>query len=215
MEPLVPMENAPDWVARRVVAERRYEISNHLGNVLVTVLDRKTTTTTTPITATTNVTTNTLILATAAHLFRADIATATDYYAFGQPMPTRDYKAAWSSTEYRYGMNTQEESPEIQAFHTTALYWEYDSRIGRRWNVDPVVKPWESPYMCFGDNPIMGSDVLGNTTNDWVEKDGKITWKDNVTSANDKDLKKGEIYRGKSYAREETGNSRFSVETGL
>jgi hypothetical protein len=81
-------------------------------------------------------------------------------------MPTRDYKASWSSTEYRYGMNTQEKSPELQAFHTTALFWEYDSRIGRRWNVDPVVKPWESPYMCFGDNPITGTDALGNTTED-------------------------------------------------
>jgi hypothetical protein len=150
--------NWTNWVARRVVAERRYEISNHLGNVLATVLDRKT--------VTTGTTTTTTIAYTAAHLFRADIATATDYYAFGQPMPTRDYKATWS-TEYRYGMNTQEKSPEIQAFHTTALYWEYDSRIGRRWNVDPVVKPWESPYMCFGDNPITGSDVLGNTT-DWI-----------------------------------------------
>jgi A nuclease family of the HNH/ENDO VII superfamily with conserved AHH len=139
----------------RIVAQRRYEISNHLGNVLATVLDRKT--------VTTGTTTGTVIDANTASIFRADIATATDYYAFGQPMPTRDYKATWSSTDYRYGMNTQEESPELQAFHTTALYWEYDSRIGRRWNVDQLENIGESGYACFGNNPIFYNDINGDT----------------------------------------------------
>ena len=43
----------------------------------------------------------------------------------------------------------------------TAPFWQYDSRIGRRWNVDPVVKPFESPYACFNSNPILYADPDG------------------------------------------------------
>jgi len=44
----------------------------------------------------------------------------------------------------------------------TALFWEYDSRIGRRWNIDPKQKVGESPYLCFSGNPIWLSDPLGD-----------------------------------------------------
>jgi hypothetical protein len=33
--------------------------------------------------------------------------------------------------------------------------------VGRRANVDPVVKVYESPYACFGNNPIAFADPLG------------------------------------------------------
>jgi len=67
---------------------------------------------------------------------------------------------------YRYGFNGQEKSDEIFEGSTTALFWEYDSRIGRRWNIDPVVKEFESPYATFSGNPIFFSDVLGNDPGD-------------------------------------------------
>ena len=98
--------------------------------------------------------------------------TLTDYYAFGQAIAARGYAGG----SYAYFINGQLRDTEIDpnGNHTAALYWEYDSRIGRRWNIDPVVKVWESPYMCFGDNPITGSDVLGNTTNgDFYDGNGK------------------------------------------
>ena len=41
------------------------------------------------------------------------------------------------------------------------MFWEYDTRLGRRWNVDTVVKQWESPYACFRNNPIYHSDPSG------------------------------------------------------
>lgn len=63
--------------------------------------------------------------------------------------------------KYRYGFNGQEISDEINPSLTTAQYWDYDSRIGRRWNTDPVVKPWESPYAAFGNNPIFLIDPDG------------------------------------------------------
>jgi len=39
---------------------------------------------------------------------------------------------------YNYRYNGQKTSPEIASGHQTALYWEYDARTGRRWNLDPV-----------------------------------------------------------------------------
>jgi hypothetical protein len=74
------------------------------------------------------------------------------------PMPGRSYQ---SSSVYRYGMNGQEKDLEIFEGAMTAEFWEYDSRTGRRWNVDPIVKPWESPYACFSNNPIYFADPKG------------------------------------------------------
>jgi hypothetical protein len=97
-------------------------------------------------------------------------------------MPTRNFVNTLPSFggagggEYRYGMNTQEKSPELQAFHTTALYWEYDSRIGRRWNVDPVVVVSVSVYACFYNNPIAFSDDNGadpgKRAREYIQKKG-------------------------------------------
>jgi RHS repeat-associated protein len=64
---------------------------------------------------------------------------------------------------YRYGMNGQEMVNEIAGFgnHYTAEHWEYDPRLGRRWNIDPVVYPWQSGYAVFNNNPVYFKDPLG------------------------------------------------------
>jgi len=82
------------------------------------------------------------------------------YYAFGMEMPGRKYQSASS---HRYGFNGQEKDDEIAGSGNilTAEYWEYDARIGRRWNEDPVVFDWQSPYACFNNNPIYFSDPKG------------------------------------------------------
>jgi hypothetical protein len=82
-------------------------------------------------------------------------------------MPGRKYSVGAGA--YRYGFNGQENSDEIAAGLTTAMYWEYDSRVVHRWNVDPVPKSMISPYVVFGDNPIMYVDPLGN---DWYKNGG-------------------------------------------
>jgi hypothetical protein len=90
-------------------------------------------------------------------------------------MPGRKYQDSPDS-KYRYSMNGQEKSDELNENLTTAMYWEYDSRIGRRWNVDPVLKVWESPYLTFGANPIINVDPNGD---DWYKnkKNGNIEYK--------------------------------------
>lgn len=76
-------------------------------------------------------------------------------------MPGRKYT---SGSSYRYGFNGQEKDDEISGAgnHNTAMFWEYDTRLVRRWNIDPVVKENESPYLCFSGNPILISDPNGD-----------------------------------------------------
>ncbi|MCD6011792.1 MAG: hypothetical protein K0Q79_1654 [Flavipsychrobacter sp.] len=67
--------------------------------------------------------------------------------------------------KYQYGYNGQLKVNEWAGAgnHNTAKYWEYDTRLGRRANLDPKPNEWESPYSCFGGNPIWRSDVNGDT----------------------------------------------------
>ncbi len=74
-------------------------------------------------------------------------------------MPERSF----SSPVYRYGFNGQEKDDEVsgEGNTNTAEYWEYDTRLGRRWNIDPVIKVFESPYASFANNPVWFADPFG------------------------------------------------------
>lgn len=67
---------------------------------------------------------------------------------------------------YAYGFQGQERDDEVSGSGNsyTAEFWQYDSRLGRRWNVDPVVKYHESPYASFANNPIWFVDPSGADT---------------------------------------------------
>lgn len=75
-------------------------------------------------------------------------------------MPGRKF----SCDKYPYGFQSQERSTEINDNSYTAEFWQYDSRIGRRWNTDPVPKVYESPYAAFGNNSIWLTDHNGKDT---------------------------------------------------
>src|SRR5690554_6183651 len=66
---------------------------------------------------------------------------------------------------YRYGFGGQEKDNEIYGTGNsyTAEFWQYDPRLGRRWNIDPMSfkYPWQSPYVAFNNNPIFYNDPLG------------------------------------------------------
>lgn len=159
--PAVSGITLPGWTSTAVLStftrgERSFELSNHLGNVMVTVSDRKL-----------QISAGGLIV----DYYTADVVTAVDYYPFGMSMPGRKY----NSVKYRYSFNGQEKEADLNENITTALFWEYDTRIGRRWNIDPVPKSMVSPYVCLGNNPIMYVDPLGN---DWFQngKTGETKW---------------------------------------
>lgn len=143
----------PTAVQEPAVGSKLFELTNHLGNVLVTISDKKL-----------GVDANTDGI---VDFYTAEVMSATDYYAGGMELPGRNFSA---SIGYRYSINGQEKTPEIAPNTTTAEFWQYDSRIIRRWNVDPVQKEWESPYLCFSGNPIWLSDRKGD--NATIEKPG-------------------------------------------
>ncbi|RFM32348.1 NlpC/P60 family protein [Chitinophaga silvisoli] len=122
---------------------KSYELTNHLGNVLATVSDRKT-----------GISYNNSVF----DHYEAILTSTQEYYPFGFMMPGRG-----SSSAYRYGFNGQKKSDELsgKGNHTTAEFWEYDSRLGRRWNIDPVVKHYESPFATFDNRPIWLGDPNG------------------------------------------------------
>jgi len=65
---------------------KAYELTNHLGNVLVTVSDRK------------------IPAIDTVQYYLPDVISATDYYPFGSPMPGRSF----SAEKYRFGFQNQE-----------------------------------------------------------------------------------------------------------
>ncbi|MBP7540810.1 MAG: hypothetical protein KA802_12865 [Saprospiraceae bacterium] len=120
---------------------------------------------------------------------------ASHHYPFGMLTPGRNWSAG---SEYRFGFNGQEQVDEVYGNGNlnTAMFWEYDTRLGRRWNVDPVVVHWESSYVTFSGSPITKTDINGDNA-DWVEKkDGSIAWDDNANSQSS--TKEGETYLGKN-----------------
>ncbi len=105
-------------------------------------------------------------------------------------MPGRNYQ---SSSSYRYGMNGQEKDDEISGSGNmmTAMFWEYDARLGRRWNTDPKPNPSISSYAVFNNNPIWFNDPLGDSA--WTYKN---SWNDDyINKFRDFSVKKTEEYK--------------------
>lgn len=134
-----------DPLGNGVEGLRTYELTNHLGNVLSTITDRK--------------------IGVdgdgdgSIDYYKADEASAQDYYPFGMQMPGR----VFNNGAYRYGYNGQDCSNELNDNLYTAQFWEYDSRIGRRWNMDPINKEYESSYATLSNNPIARMDPNGDS----------------------------------------------------
>jgi hypothetical protein len=94
---------------------------------------------------------------------KRQMKTAQDYTSFGSIMEGRWYEA--DSFGYRFSLNGQEKDDEIygKGNTTTAEFWEYDGRLGRRFNADPKPHPSISVYACFNNNPIWFNDPLGDS----------------------------------------------------
>jgi RHS repeat-associated protein len=126
-----------------------FELANHLGNVLVTVSDRKLGQS--PV--------NNLYTS-----FTADVVSATDYAPFGMQMVGRTFDAA-GAIVYRYGFNGKENDNEVKGEGNQQDYGMriYDPRLGRFLSVDPLTKdfPWNSTFAFSENSPIENVDFDG------------------------------------------------------
>lgn len=127
-----------------LVGDKRFELSNHLGNVLVVVSDKK-------------IADNTI----AVTKFNPDVLSFSDYYPFGQLVPNRH----GSSESYRYGFNGKQNDNEIMGEGNWQDYGArmYNPRIGRFPSVDPKTKlyPMLSTYQFASNTPIQAVDLDG------------------------------------------------------
>jgi RHS repeat-associated protein len=125
-----------------------FELANHLGNVLVVISDKK---------LAVDSDNDGLV-----NYYNAEVVLANDEYPFGMQMPGRKYKLG--DAKYRYGYNGQEYDKDYCDCENvfTAEFWEYDSRIGRRFNIDPVEDIGLSPYVVNRNNPIIYKDPNGD-----------------------------------------------------
>jgi len=142
---MVPEAIDPLDPITRSLGMKQYELSNHLGNVLVTVSDRKIVGENEGETVT---------------KYRAEVLFPSDYYPFGMQMPGRQYS---DEAAYRYGFQGQETDKEWLGGAVSYKYRVHDARIGRFLSVDPLAPdyPWNSPF-AFSENVVIhGVDLEG------------------------------------------------------
>ncbi|WP_165806453.1 RHS repeat domain-containing protein [Chitinophaga parva] len=135
------------YTASNSRGEKEYELSNHLGNVMATVRDRKL-----GIDGGNGTIT----------YYNVDVVNSNDYYPFGSLMPGRSYS---KSEKYRYGFNGKENDNEVKGDGNHQDYGMrvYDPRIARFLSTDPIAKsyPELTPYQFASNRPIDGVDIDG------------------------------------------------------
>jgi RHS repeat-associated protein len=134
---------------------KRYEITNHLGNVLAVVTDRKR---------------GRASSGTNIQWFVADVLSAQQYYPFGMLMPgnastTLRRQYSLNSYDYRYGFNGKEGDDEVKGDDNQQDYGMriYDPRVSRFLSVDPIAReyPMLTPYQFASNTPIWAIDLDG------------------------------------------------------
>jgi RHS repeat-associated protein len=149
---------------------RQYELTNHLGNVLAVVSDKR------------------IGVPFSGDLidhYEPEIVSATDYYPFG--MPSR--LALGSGKAYRFGFNGKENDNDVKGYGSQQDYGMriYDPRVGRFLSVDPLTRsyPMLTPYQFASNRPIDGIDLDGQEflkTIPKFEYSGENNWVDYVSA---------------------------------
>jgi RHS repeat-associated protein len=143
---------------------KQYELTNHLGNVLATVSDRKF-----------GVSSGSSSL---IDHYEPDIVTAQDYYPFG--MMSR-VALPNSGRTYKFGFNGKMNDDEVKGGLGNQQDYGmriYDPRVGRFLSVDPITKQYPdlTPYQFASNSPIENVDLDGFERFNYrliLSKDGK------------------------------------------
>ncbi|AFC26639.1 RHS repeat domain-containing protein [Saprospira grandis] len=129
------------------LGRRRYELSNHLGNVLATVSDKS-------LGQDSSQTGQ-------ADYYLAQVSSASLYYPFGWEMPGRKFV---SGEGYRFGFNGKEDDRDWGTQNIQDYGFRlYNPSIGKFLSVDPLSPdyPWYTPYQFAGNMPISAIDLDG------------------------------------------------------
>lgn len=121
--------------------QKRYELKNHLSDVVVVVSDKR---------------------EMVDGSLQAKVITAEDHYPFGSPLPGRKFNLAG----HRFGFNAGSERDDDLYGEGNGYITPHrllDTRLGRWWSVDPKAAqmPSWSPYSAFYNNPIQFVDLDG------------------------------------------------------
>lgn len=151
--PRVDIDDQPEIVSEaegvkyysRARGAKRYELKDHLGNIRVTVSDRKIAT-----------------IKDDKITYHAEVLTYTDYYPFGMAMPTRNYQSP-EIGEHRYGFNGKENDADFGDGIQDYGFRIYDELVCRFLSVDPLTDgfPELTPYQFASNTPISSIDLDG------------------------------------------------------
>jgi RHS repeat-associated protein len=184
-----------DPAANGIFGKKFFELSNHLGNVMVTVSDR-----------------TVQQLVGGNLVYRAEAISAQDYYAFGGLMPGRQVSVG----DYRYGFNGKENDNEVKGTGNNVDFGArvYDPRIGRWLSVDPMSyeRVGLSPYNSMSNNPTNRIDPDGQL-DDWVQTGNQMLWDDRVTdqASATRIYGEGAIYRERGYSYTAKGGDKIQL----
>lgn len=161
----------PNVQEELVTGDKRYELQNHLSNVLSIVTDRKI-----PLNSTT---------------YSADVVQYTDYSPFGVELDMRH--GTENGDRYRFSYQGSEHDDEIKgegnSYTTTHRF--LDVRLGRWLSIDPLSNKYAgmSPYTSMNNNPITTNDIDGLEGTDWVKHGKGFSW-DSSIKTNEQAVKK-------------------------
>lgn len=157
---LIRNSSIGECYSQRQLGLKYYELSNHLGNVMEVVSDRKISVdqnTYDPVTGDLIVASGDLVI----DYYTADVVQYSDYYPYGMTQPGRN----GSIESYRYGFNGKELDDEISGSRNSYDFGarQYDPRLGRWMSRDPLEAkyPFSSPYVFVGNKPIIAIDPDG------------------------------------------------------
>jgi len=173
------------------IGDKRYELSNHLGNVMSVITDEKL--------AGNN----------------PDVIAYNDYYPFGMLLPGRHD----DTQKYRYGFQGQEKDDEIKGEGNSYDFGDrmLDPRIGRWFSTDMKSKEFQSNYNFAMNNPTIFVDPDGKddyyfdtaTKAVYIIKNGEPNRYFSIDYVFEPITKSGTVYTGKQVITPRSINSSF------